>query len=130
MALGFKIHIKIGIKKVIRRKGICKIQFHIDRTNDIVPLGEGEAVLEPVDDERGGAPRRPRRRAEQERVQQRVSGPQAGATALSATSFLCFSTPLVEQILTLQASRLIVTLLGRPKSVTVRGMSLYLGFSV
>ena len=83
MALGFKIHIKIGIKKVIRRKGICKIQFHIDRTNDIVPLGEGEAVLEPVDDERGGAPRRPRRRAEQERVQQRVSGPQAGATALS-----------------------------------------------
>ena len=49
-------------------------------------LGEGEAVLEPVDDERGGAPRRPRRRAEQERVQQRVSGPQAGAvvTALSA----------------------------------------------
>ena len=65
------------------RKGICKIQFHIDRTNDIVPLGEGEAVLEPVDDERGGAPRRPRRRAEQERIQQRVSGPQAGATALS-----------------------------------------------
>ena len=49
-------------------------------------LGEGEAVLEPVDDERGGAPRRPRRRAEQERVQQRVSGPhEAGAaTALSA----------------------------------------------
>ena len=52
-------------------------------------LGEGEAVLEPVDDERGGAPRRPRRRAEQERVQQRVSGPQlagpgAMVTALSA----------------------------------------------
>ena len=53
-------------------------------------LGEGEAVLEPVDDERGGAPRRPRRRAEQERVQQRVSGPQAGAvvTALSANMLL------------------------------------------
>ena len=47
-------------------------------------LGKGESVLEPVDDERGGAPRRPRRRAEQEGVQQRVSGPQSGAAALSA----------------------------------------------
>ena len=49
-------------------------------------LGEGEAVLEPVDDERGGAPRRPRRRAEQERVQQRVSGPQAGRVVVTALS--------------------------------------------
>ena len=54
-------------------------------------LGEGEPVPEPVDKERGGSARRPRRRAEQERVQQRVSGPQAGTPSAALSGIISLS---------------------------------------